>query len=594
MDSKLKVTDVPEESCFYDLVAGDNVLEIPLFQRPYMWKESHYKGLLADVAEVDDDANGAAFLGVIVSFRRGGGPGRPPIWMVVDGQQRVTTLYLSILAAVEVAAKAGDLDWAADIMGRYLLVRPMSGLVVNTKLVPSFNDRQQFSLIWNKIKAIKNFSTHQIVATNPPKPPAPSGKEEGAMMLQYGRIRAELGKLYRDKGIPGLDRRVEIVANRLSVVSISLVDPTAAPKIFERLNYGAEPITVADLVRNEVFARSGDDPQTALQLFNSRWEPFVGRFADKNADLDRFLFPYGLMQNPNVKKTDLFAALRKHWDENFSTPEQIIDDLEQYQPAYLALTRGADYLSHNSKVRQRVDRIYRAGRPSSVYPFLLKLLRCFELEKISEPNTIAVLDAVESFLFRRAVCGIEPSGLHAVFKGLWQELTVPPPGTPPKPLNETVTAMAVQSAIEAKPTVSWPSNPQFKEAIEKGELYRRKIAPYAVREFELSLKGETPSNQHEVEHIAPQTPTNEWKQAIPEDYEKLIHTWGNLLPLSPSMNSSAGQEGFSVKREAYQNSMFTSAREVAKQTVWDADAIRTRSKNISDWAVKRWPHGKQG
>jgi hypothetical protein len=179
MDSKLKVTDAPEEASFYDLIAGDNVLEIPLFQRPYMWRESHYKALLQDINAIDDETNAAVFLGVIVSFGRGSGPGRPPTWMIVDGQQRVTTLYLSIMAAVEVAAKANELDWASDIMGRYLLVRPMSGLSVNTKLVPSFNDRAQFAVLWKRLVEIKNFSNHQIVASNPPKTAGSQRKDDG-------------------------------------------------------------------------------------------------------------------------------------------------------------------------------------------------------------------------------------------------------------------------------------------------------------------------------------------------------------------------------------------------------------------------------
>lgn len=312
MDTRLKVTDVPEEASFYDLVSGDNVLEIPLFQRPYMWRESHYKDLLKDVGLIDDETTGAVFLGVIVSFGRGAGPGRPPTWMIVDGQQRITTLYLCVMAAVEVAAGRGELDWAADIMGRYLLVRPMSGLSVNTKLVPSFNDRGQFHKIWKRISEIRNFGSHQIFASNPPKTPVPSGVTDGAMTAQYGRIRADLAKLFRENGLPALEKRIDIIATRMSVVSISLRDPTVAPKIFERLNYGAEPITVADLVRNEVFARSGDDPERALHLFSSRWEPFVAKFSDKNADLDRFLFPYGLIHNSNVKKAELFGALRKH------------------------------------------------------------------------------------------------------------------------------------------------------------------------------------------------------------------------------------------------------------------------------------------
>jgi hypothetical protein len=381
MDSKLKVTDAPEESSFYDLVSGDNVLEIPLFQRPYMWKESHLKDLLADISAIDEETNAAVFLGVIVSFNRGSAAGRPPIWMTVDGQQRVTTLYLCVLAAVEVAARAGEHDWASDIMGRYLLVRPMTGLSVNTKLVPSFNDRAQFMALWTRILDIKNFSSNTFVASNPPRPPVPSGKAEGVMTAQYHRIRADLNKLMRDHGLSALEHRVEVVATRLSVVSISLRDPTVAPKIFQRLNYGAEPVTVADLVRNEVFARSGDDPATALHLFDSRWEPFVGRFADKNSDLDRFLFPYGLMHNPNVKKADLFTALRKRWEE--FNPEQIINDLEQYQPAYLALTSGAAYQSEHPAISLRVNRIYRSGRPSSIYPFLLKVLRSYEMEGLT-------------------------------------------------------------------------------------------------------------------------------------------------------------------------------------------------------------------
>lgn len=585
MDSKLKVTDVPDEVSFYDLVAGDNVLEIPLFQRPYMWRESHYKALVQDLDLIDEETTGSVFLGVIVSFSRGAGPGRPPTWMVVDGQQRVTTLYLSVLAAVEVAARAGELDWASDILGRYLLVRPMSGLTTNTKLVPSFSDRGQFNAIWQRIAAIKNFSNHRIVASNPAKPPAPSGAEDGAMSAQYGRIRADLSKLLRDDGLAALERRVDIVATRLSVVSISLRDPTVAPKIFERLNYGAEPVTVADLVRNEVFARSGDDPQNALHLFASRWEPFVGRFADKNADLDRFLFPYGLMQNPNVKKADLFTALRKWW-EKLESPDRIIDDLEQYQPAYLGLASGAAYLSRFPAVSLRVNRIFRAGRPSSIYPFLLKLLRAFELEAISEVNTVEVLDAIESFLFRRAVQGIEPTGLHAVFKSLWQELA----GEDGGELDHLVTASRVKLAISSKPTISWPTDSDFRVAIEEGELYRRKIAKYAVKEFELSLKGETPSDDHQIEHIAPQTPTEGWKAAIPDGYDQLVHTWGNLLPLTPAMNPSAGQSEFAVKRNAYGDSIFASAREVAKIEAWDARSIRERSKRIATWAQERWPY----
>lgn len=286
-----------------------------------------------------------------------------------------------------------------------------------------------------------------------------------------------------------------------------------------------------------------------------------------------------------MKKADLFGALRKRW-EQFSTPAEIIDDLEQYQPSYLALTAGVPYQTAHPSLRLCIDRIFRSGRPSSIYPFLLKLLRSFELGAISESSTIEVLDAIESFLFRRAVAGIEPTGLHAVFKGLWQELV----GSHETELDQFLTAAKVRDAIVSKPTISWPNDNEFRVAVETGELYRRKIAGYAIREFEVSLKGETPSDKHQIEHIAPQTATDGWKAAIPEGYEKLVHTWGNLLPLTPTMNPSAGQSEFSVKREAYENSIFASARQVAKAKNWDAETIKRRSKEIADWAIVRWPY----
>src|SRR5690606_13216966 len=104
-------------------------------------------------------------------------------------------------------------------------------------------------------------------------------------------------------------------------------------------------------------------------------------------------------------------------------------------------------------LRLRVNRIYRSGRPSSVYPFVLKLLRAFELGQVSETATCGVLDAIESFLFRRALVGIEPTGLHAVFKSLWQELTG---GAGEEELDTLIDAERLRLVVGSKPTISWP------------------------------------------------------------------------------------------------------------------------------------------
>jgi hypothetical protein len=586
MDSKFKVTDIPEESSFYDLVSGDNILEIPLFQRPYMWKETHYRTMLTDIEIIRDDPTSAIFLGVIVTYSRGSGPGRPPTWMIVDGQQRITTLYLSAMAAIQVAAQNGDLDWAADMIGRYLVVRPMSGLQHNTKLVPSFNDRAQFANIWSKLSSVKNLSSHSMFAFNPPRPPAPGGLQDGAMTKQYAVMLRDLSKVYKDGGLDAVSERLDITATKLSVVSISLREPTVAPKIFERLNFGAEPITVADLVRNEIFARSGDDLTIAQTLFDTKWEPFISKFKDKNADLNKFLFPYGLISNPNIKRNDLFLTIRSTWD-SFSGPAEIISHLEQYQGPYIAVNYGEGLANVSKGVNLRIKRLAAMNRPSSIYPFVLPLLKGYCDEEVGDETVCDVLDQIESFLFRRAVAGIEPTGLHAVFKGLWRELTSEAGS---KSLDECLSLLRLRAAILGRATIAWPSDDEFQAAIILGPLYRRKIAGYAIREYELGLDDECPLDIPQIEHIAPQKKPASWSKTTQEEYDKIIHTWGNLVPISPEMNPSASAKEFSEKKASYVKSKFPSVRHLTAVKEWDSAAIARRSKEIADWAVKRWAY----
>lgn len=336
MDVTLKVTDAPEESSFADLVSGDNVLSIPLFQRPYRWNQKHLGPLLEDIESIRDEIANSVFLGVIVSYSRGTGPGRPVTWEVVDGQQRITTLYLSVMAAAEVVARKGDAKWAADVIGSYLLVRPLASNPVNTKLVPSYADRSQFAAIWTRIADIPQLRAIPAFLYNAPMPPPASGATEGEMSAQYVRLRREMTKIFEEHGQEELERLVEIIARRLSFVSISLRDPAVAPKIFERLNARAEPVTIADLVRNEIFSRSGENAVQAQHVFNTYWEPFVATFKAAGTDLEKFLFPYGLLLNPNVRKADLFPQLRLRWGQ-LGEPKEIIADLDRFRPTFLAI-----------------------------------------------------------------------------------------------------------------------------------------------------------------------------------------------------------------------------------------------------------------
>lgn len=591
MDSSLKVTDQPQESSFYDLVAGDNVLSIPLFQRPYKWAKKNFDWLMNDVIDIQDDAAKSVFLGVIVCVARGASPGRPIPWEVVDGQQRVTTLYLLLMAAAETLAKKGHQSDGAAIIGTYLLVRPLANNPVNTKLVPSFADRSQFKHLWDQIMVVPGLASDATIVGNPPKTPPPYGGTEGKMTTQFAVITRYLSNVYAEKGKQGIDQIVEIAANRLSVVSISLRDPIVAPKIFERLNNRAELVTTADLVRNEVFSRGADDPSFAQTVFETQWEPFVAKFAGIDDGLEKFLFPYGLIIRSSVKKAELFGLIREHWGA-LNTPQEIISDMDQFVDVYLALECGKKSSSFDAALNDQLSRIHRIGKPSSTYAFIFRLCLAVKRTDVESSVAVEILRVIEDFLFRRAICGYEPTGLHAVFKGLWNELFEPVGEPPIRPaVVDAVTAKSVRAAISSKSTVPWPNNEEFVENIKRGDLYRRKVNTFAIREYDNDCPGDSPRDTFEIEHVLPKAAGDEWQRIFGNDYKKYLNTWANLVPLSEAMNPSVGNSGYTtVKRAAFQNSMYASARKLAADySDWTQESMEHRADAISNWAISRWP-----
>jgi hypothetical protein len=579
VDVSLKVTDQPQESSFFDMIGGDSVLSIPLFQRPYRWAERNLDWLFEDIDDVRLGVTRSCFLGVVVCVSRGASPGRPIPWEVVDGQQRLSTVFLLLMAATEVAAKNKEYNYAAGVLGTYLLVRPMADNPINTKLLPSIADRAQFKRIWDGILSIGELMSEPSVVGNKPRPPAPTGSDEGAMYRQYVRIRRNLMSQWstNGNGLAWLQAFVEVTTSKLSVVSITLRDPMVAPKIFERLNNRAELVTVADLVRNEVFALTSGDAITAQHVFTNLWEPFSLRFHSLDKGLEKFLFPYGLIFNKNLTKAELFSNIRTRW-LTLGTPDAIIEDMRKYAGTFLALEAGTPEIELPVSIQEKVDRIHRLGKPSSVYSFVMRLIHEFKEGSLEEANCAEILDVLECFLFRRALCGIEPTGLHAVFKGLWSELS---PGA--------VSAKAMHEIISSKPTVSWPSNDIFGDAIRTTNLYARKVNKYALHEYESACEGESPSDDFQIEHICPQTATDGWIGSFGERYESLVNTWANLIPLTGRMNVGAGQLPFVEKTEEYANSIFASTRLIAdKYTSWTPPDVDTRAEHLVEWALTRW------
>lgn len=579
MPNRTKMTGSSNEVFLEELFNSKAIYEIPYFQRSYKWREEQVERIWNDLNSVIDEEKDVHFLGAIIFHSLGVEPGKPQRHEIIDGQQRLTTIFLLICAIVRWLTLNKHYARAADILLTYLAIERETN--PNSRLHPSKNDRSQLNkifdiLLGNKdfIKQLTNFKYSRMIEPS-------DSSSEGALRRNFNSFLRRIRQTAEKKGaatqqLEYVELLLIALMSSFSVVSLSVVDKSNGPVIFDSLNAAQEPMTIGDLVKNGIFARiANHSPDVIAHVNESLWEPFAQNFENQKAFSD-FFFPYGLIKNQNLKKNQTYNELLKSW-EGLDTSE-IIEEMQSFQVHYNAMySRRVKHIPEKS-LRRQIIRLADSGAPSSTLPFVMAALKSCDDGESSHDYVTNLLHNLESFLIRRAVCGYEPTGLHAVFKKLWTNL-------------KTNNSMEFVTYIQSQPTVALPSDNEFIENLRHTDLYHKKICNYFICEFDRSLGGELPSDRPEIEHILPQKLTEEWKVLFgPEDHEKFVHTAANLVPVTQKLNGELRQKPFAEKSPLYgEDSMFKSTRELAgAYSTWEPKDIRDRADKIVEWAVTRW------
>lgn len=578
MAKRTRLTNNSDETDISSLVSGDVVFSIPFFQRSYKWKSERLHQLQQDILTIVDQASEFHFLGAVIIHGRSSNPSDPKVYEVIDGQQRITTLFLYIAAATKTLAENGQEGEAAGLFLKYLAIPRETNLHSNLKLHPCKEDRTQFNHVISdllKLKGLKDKVSGGKIKMLPP-----SGADKGTLRNNYKSALRFFKSQFEQGGLDRVRAVYQAMLESMSVVQIDVWDPTNGPKIFDSLNSRQEPMTIGDLVRNEIFARVADEhPDEIEQIDQHSWQPFYKKFQEQTHNhFDSYFFPYGLIHNPNLKKSEVYGALREDWHHT-DDPKVIIEQLGKYQDAFIDIVTGRNTQKHPAPVAQLLRNLYRLGAPSSTYPFLMQLSRSVQDGSIAEVAACETLAVIESFLVRRAVCGHEPTGLHAVFKRLWADCKT-------KPDKATV-----EREIKKHKTVVWPNDESFKQATASRPLYGAAITPYLLREYDRSLGGDQPTEIPWIEHVLPETPAKEWFQDFSkEQHEQMKDCLPNLIPLSKEMNVGVSNKAYTEKRKAFeQDSMFKSARHFAQSYHdWTPLQFQARAQLLAEWSVKRW------
>jgi hypothetical protein len=572
-----RLTNNSDETDISALLSGDNVFAVPYFQRAYKWKPEKLKRLERDIL-ANVDTGEMHFLGAVILHGRQRNPSDPGIFEVIDGQQRITTLFLYVAATVRTLADLGETSEAANLFLKYLVINRDTNLISNLKLHPGKEDRAQLNHVLTHV--IQSAALKERLGSFAAKFLPISGKDTGPLRNNY-KTALRFLKHENDQG--GIDRVRSVYSTLLqgmSVVQIDVSDPTNGPKIFDSLNSQQEPMTIGDLVRNEIFSRVANEQPSEIEYVDlNSWQPFYKKFQQDGKNLfDNYFFPYGLTQNPNIPKSEVYNTLREQW-RTIPDPQSIIAALSRFQDAFIDITSGTNLMGHSKPVAHAFRNLWRSQSPSSIYPFLMPLSKAIQEKVVSEALGSEVLETLESFLVRRAVLGIEPTGLHAVFKRLWVDCEG-------KPSREKV-----KKEISKHKTVVWPNDEEFREAIRHRRLYGVGVTRYLLMEYDASLGGDTPKDIPWIEHVLPETPAKQWwKFFTKEQHHDQKDLFANLIPLSQVMNSSVSNKQYSEKRERYRkDSMFKSARAFAdKLAEWTPERLEKRGIELADWAVRRW------
>lgn len=544
----------------------------PLFQRRYVWGKKEISKLWEDIDEVLDGQESSRFLGALVlEVKSSGLAFQVDSSWIIDGQQRLTTLYIALLKIAKLALEINRKDLASSIVEDYLL--NTKGSSKNApKLVPTLPDYAQFNELF------------QPLADFEPNLRASYGQDDKTLSVAAKTIESEIRKRALSEGSIAPDRLIEIsstVLQKLKFVQISLGDSEDPHQVFDSLNGRGVRLENKDLIRNIVFQRLAANPSAASSLYNQSWLPFE---ADVGEHLEAYFFPFALLHSPSTTKSTLLADLRDRWMQY--EPPEIMRDLKSFVPYFLALVDPAmprSWRTEDDELSEAVARLHRMNAPSSVLPFCLRVLEGVELGALAGTTATQNLLMVESFLVRRAFAGLEPTGLHAVFKDLWEHTG----GDPFK----------AQKRIDDNKTVRFPSDEEFEWDIKNRALYGRKLARYIVLEYERAQREGDPLPDIQpkdvtLDHIVPQALTPEWLTAVDEnEHEKLVDTWANLVPLSGRANSQKGQQSWLTVREFFRNeTIYKSTKRIASRNEqWNMESVTIRAQELSDWALRRWP-----
>ncbi|MEE1941125.1 DUF262 domain-containing protein [Streptomyces sp. TRM 70361] len=560
-----------QEITFLKLVQGDKQFQVPLYQRTYSWGREQLKRLWEDVCElVDQHLSGEStaphFLGSVVLAPGQIQAGGVQRWLVVDGQQRLTTLMLAFAALRDHLREAGDAR-GADRVHRQLLVNEFHEGLDHYRLLPTQADREAYTAcVQSRAEA--------------------GGSDNIGAAYRFFRGAIAEGQ---ENGDERWTTTVETVLKDL----LSIVEITAEPgdnvyRIFESINNTGVGLSQSDLLRNYVFMLL---PKRGERVYQELWLPMQQSLGPKNLELLVWL-DLVVRGHHKTKQSEIYREQQKRL-------QPLAGDEEALQREIAGLAeRGRRFLriieprrEPSPALRAVLERLADWGGQTH-YPLALHLLDLVDAGRTTSDDAAEALLYVESYLVRRLICQTPTTGLNRIFMEAPKELE-----------TDRSAAEAVRRFLSGRRR-RWPSDEELREAIRSKPFYWSGRPPqrgYILRRLEESHRPTEPVDfakaSLSVEHVLPQRPAPAWLELLADETEPdqtpqelhdlLVHTLGNLT-LSGD-NTKLSNHPFERKQQILESSALRMNQEIASAQRWGKAEILARADRLTERAVRLWP-----
>ena len=545
---------------------------VPVYQRPYSWGEEQCVQLWDDVLAVGRRDFGTHFTGSIVTVQDGR-RSREGIarLLLIDGQQRMTTIELLLVALVRFAARhperAGSFSSEEILEGGFLTNRFRVG-EDHYKLMLSKHDRASFVELIDSLEA----GDLEFTAT--------------------GRLAENLSLL--ERRVEALDD-VDVVwrgLQRLEVVSIALDQTLDDPQvIFESMNSTGKDLTNADLVRNFVLMSY---PLAEQQdLYRTYWRPIEQILGEDGFDatFDEFVRCFlGIAYAPtSMERADVYQTFKRYvlfhgYDQN-DRMKNLSLRLKRYARYYVAVVRAQADDPELSRAFGRVARL----EVAAVNPLLVTLYDAYEHKQLTHDDFVALTNLLEAYLIRRAVCDCSRSVLSSFFTSLVARVdAVRSEGA------SVADALPAMLCNEEEGPRRFPGDAEFAHALLTRDMHDDELVTYLLSGIEERLDGQADVQDRRwtVEHVLPRQAlkSDEWRawlgDAPERSFEENVNLLGNLALSSEPYD--AQEASFAEKCGRIADGLVTS-EDVVAAGEWTPAQIGQRTERLAELAQKAWP-----